>query len=381
MIGSPLARTYHVRDPGADFLLTPANSTDNIDTENLTLTFTPSTAKVLALARLHIFRISGSAIGYMALNDGGGEITGTRTRMVAGTHKLQKTFQYLADVTPGVPLTWSLAWRCDTASQLQTTLVADLDAYIEFEVFEVDEPAGEAITGTADDTAAPGSSAATGSQSTTPITGTVAASPGAATTAAVAGSDMTGTVASSPGAARTLALEVAATSDDWALYADTERPDRWDLTTRPGSWNTTTFVREDRDVALTTVAYGPFTENEVPEALLVRCFKPLRAGGSSPMDLFAQTPNWDATVSVLGPTGPASSRSAEVMDPADLTTDYPDDFSGSEDGWVRVVWQDSDFTDEGAYQIQVTLDNGIVRLKSTDVWVAEVNSGPASDVV
>ena len=68
------------------------------------------------------------------------------------------------------------------------------------------------------------------------------------------------------------------------------------------------------------------------------------------------------------------------MDPSDLPTDYPDDFTSAEEGWVRIPWEDGDFPTAGTYSVQLTLDNGVVRLKSTEVWVIEVNAGPASDV-
>jgi surface antigen len=204
---------------------------------------------------------------------------------------------------------------------------------------------------------------------------------------------------------------------NYAIFGETERPDRWDATERPGRWMAvdrpgrwdaterpdfwhltvrpsrlgeterpsfwavTIFAREDRDVALTLVAYGPFTENEVPEALLVRVMKPLRAGGTAPMSLFNQTPAYAASVSIKNPASVIVTRTADILDPATLPTLYPDDFSASELGWVRVVFQPTDFNDgAGTYEIQVALDNGTVVLKSTDVWQANVNVGPASAV-
>ena len=134
-------------------------------------------------------------------------------------------------------------------------------------------------------------------------------------------------------------------------------------------------------MALTMVAYGPFTENEVPEALLVRVLKPLRAGGTAPLEIFDQTPPYVASVSIEDDQGNVTTREADIMDPADLITEYPDDFVTLEEGWVRVAWDAADFVTAGEYQVQITLDNGTVRLKSTDVWVPEVNVGPASEVV
>jgi hypothetical protein len=167
-----------------------------------------------------------------------------------------------------------------------------------------------------------------------------------------------------------------------------DRPDFWNLTVRPSPlgaterpsfWAVTIFAREDRAVTLTLVAYGPFTENEVPEALLIRVMKPLRAGGTAPMELFAQTPAYVASVSIENPAAVVVTRTCDILDPADLATLYPDDFTGPEEGWVQVVFAPTDFNDgEGTYQIQVSLDNGVVVLKSTDVWQAEVNVGPAS---
>jgi hypothetical protein len=179
-------------------------------------------------------------------------------------------------------------------------------------------------------------------------------------------------------------------SDRPGRWDATERPDFWHLTVRPSHlgeterpsfWAVTIFEREDRPVALTLVAYGPFTENEVPEALLIRVMKPLRAGGTAPMSLFAQTPAYVATVAIKNPAAVIVTRTADILDPAQLTTLYPDDFSASELGWVRVVFQPTDFNDgAGAYEIQVVLDNGTVVLKSTDVWQANVNVGPGSAI-
>jgi hypothetical protein len=179
-------------------------------------------------------------------------------------------------------------------------------------------------------------------------------------------------------------------SDRPGRWDATDRPDFWQLTVRPSHlgetarpsfWAVTIFEREDRPVALTLVAYGPFTENEVPEALLIRVMKPLRAGGTAPMSLFAQTPAYVATVAIKNPAAVIVTRTADILDPAQLTTLYPDDFSASELGWIRVVFQPTDFNDgPGAYEIQVVLDNGTVVLKSTDVWQANVNVGPASAV-
>jgi hypothetical protein len=129
------------------------------------------------------------------------------------------------------------------------------------------------------------------------------------------------------------------------------------------------------------VAYGPFTENEIPEALLVRVMKPLKAGGTAPLEIFGQAPAFTAQVSIEDPGATVVTRAAEVMDPNDLPIDYPDDFAAAEEGWVRVVWAAGDFDVEGTYTVQVTLDNGVVLLKSTDVWQPEVNVGPASAVV
>lgn len=167
----------------------------------------------------------------------------------------------------------------------------------------------------------------------------------------------------------------------FAIWAINDRPNRWDASDRPTHWFTTVFVREDRSVALTFVAYGPFTENEIPEALLIKVMRPLRAGGTTPLELFDQTPAYSATVSIQPPTGLIEHRAAEIMDPADLLTQYPDDFTELEDGWVRVTWEEGDFPADGTYAVQVTLDNGEVRLKSTDVWRPDVNVGPASAVV
>jgi hypothetical protein len=132
---------------------------------------------------------------------------------------------------------------------------------------------------------------------------------------------------------------------------------------------------------LTTVAYGPFTENEIPEALLVRVMRPLRAGGTTPLVIYNQTPPYVASVSIEDPLGTVTTRAAEVMIPADLVTDYPDDFDTSEEGWVRVTFLEGDFPTAGTYSVQITLDNGTVLLKSTDVWAAEVAVGPASAVL
>lgn len=185
---------------------------------------------------------------------------------------------------------------------------------------------------------------------------------------------------------------------EWAIWGEYSRPGSWDGVElprhwvapvqpehwfdpiMPSRWFGSVFDREDRNVALTLVAYGPFTENEIPEALLVRVFKPLRAGGTAPLSIFNQSPPYTATVSIQPPSGPVFSRSCEIVDPADLPLDYPDDFAAPEQGWVRVFWQDGDFDTSGAYQVQITLDNGSIRLKSTDVWTPEVNVGPASAV-
>lgn len=168
-----------------------------------------------------------------------------------------------------------------------------------------------------------------------------------------------------------------ARSENWDGY---ELPDRWDSNTRPDHWFNVVFIREDREVTLTAVAYGPFTENEIPEALLVRVLRPLRAGGTIPLEIFNQSPAYTATVSIQPPSGTIEHREAEIVDPDDLPIDYPADFSEAEEGWVRIAWEDGDFPDDGVYRVQVTLDNGIVRLKSTDVWTPEVNVGPASAV-
>ena len=132
---------------------------------------------------------------------------------------------------------------------------------------------------------------------------------------------------------------------------------------------------------LTSVAYGPFTENEIPEALLVRVMRPLRAGGTAPLDIFNESPAYVATMSMQRPDATIDSRDAEIMDPTDLATEYPDDFSSAEEGWVRIIWEEGDFPTAGNYQVQITLDNGVVRLKSTEVWIIEVNVGPASAIL
>jgi hypothetical protein len=258
------------------------------------------------------------------------------------------------------------------------------------------------------------------------VTAQGAARPTPATVAAIAtvpAPTVRGTAIATPATVQAFAAVPAPTIPgpfvlpNYAIFGETERPDRWDATERPGRWMAvdrpgrwdaterpdfwhltvrpsrlgeterpsfwavTIFAREDRDVALTLVAYGPFTENEVPEALLIRVMKPLRAGGTAPMSLFAQTPAYVATVAIKNPASVIVTRTADILDPATLPTLYPDDFSASELGWVRVVFQPTDFNDgAGAYEIQVVLDNGVVVLKSTDVWQANVNVGPASAV-
>jgi hypothetical protein len=134
-------------------------------------------------------------------------------------------------------------------------------------------------------------------------------------------------------------------------------------------------------MALNTVSYRPFTVNEVPESLLVRVMKPLRAGGTAPLSLYNQTPPYTAKVSLQKPDGTVTTRSATIYNPANLPTDYPDDFTTSETGWVQVQWQAGDFDQPGTYLVQISVDNGVVILKSPDLWAMEVNDAPASAVV
>jgi hypothetical protein len=166
----------------------------------------------------------------------------------------------------------------------------------------------------------------------------------------------------------------------FSLYDAVERPGWWDATERPTRMRETIFVREDRPVALTEVQFGPYTQGEIPEALLVRVLRPLRAGSTAPLEVFNQTPAYTATVHIEAPNETSTSRAAEIMDPADLPVDYPLDFSSAEEGWVRVIWQNGDFDQVGTYRVQIVLDNGVVRLKSTDIWLPELNLGPAAAV-
>ncbi len=172
--------------------------------------------------------------------------------------------------------------------------------------------------------------------------------------------------------------------DQWVGSA---RPDRWATTVRPDHFFETVFYREGTTVALTFVALGPYTQGEIPEPLLIRVLETRRDDTTAGMQLFNQVPAWTATVFIDGPDGTpiVSGRAVTILDPGQLTTLYPNDFTGAEDGWLRMNWANGDLdvlssSAPGDYEVQIKLDNGTLRLKSVDVWRPEVNDAPAAAV-
>lgn len=161
-------------------------------------------------------------------------------------------------------------------------------------------------------------------------------------------------------------------------------------TLRPLRWYVTVFDLEgETTMPLTIVEVGALTQGEIPEALLIRVLRPAREGGPNdgtnlPLELYGQTPAFVATVHVQPPTGAAIERAATILDPATLPTAYPEDFATAEEGWVRVDFANGDFDeiDPGTTgtQVQVVLDNTVVRLKTRDVWEFAVADGPAAAV-
>ena len=165
------------------------------------------------------------------------------------------------------------------------------------------------------------------------------------------------------------------------IFPTTTRVARFQRTDQARRFVFTTVAREEEPMELEIVEFGPYTVNEVPEPLYVRVHETLRDGSTKPMELHGQQPEWTARVSIQPPSGTVETRGAEIVDPQTLTTAEPDNFQEAEEGWVRVDWDDGDFTESGVYEVQLTLDNGDLRLKSTAVYKPNVVTGPAADVV
>lgn len=175
-----------------------------------------------------------------------------------------------------------------------------------------------------------------------------------------------------------------------ARHDTTVRGEMWLRTGRPIRWFITVFDLEGDDaMPLETVAVGTVTQGEIPEALLIRVLRPTRDAGPNGGDdlalpLYDQTPAWVATAYILQPDGTTITRPVDILDPATLAATYPEDFAAPEEGWLRIDFEDGDFdqvTDSGnEVQIQVTLDNGVLRLKTRDVWEYGVADGPAAAV-
>ena len=105
------------------------------------------------------------------------------------------------------------------------------------------------------------------------------------------------------------------------------------------------------------------------------------AGANLPVPFYNQTPPFTATVHIEKADGTKATRATTIVDPATLPTAYPEDSADAEEGSFRVDFATGDFDVLGACtQVQVVLDNGVIRLKTRDVWEYEVADGPAATV-
>lgn len=173
-------------------------------------------------------------------------------------------------------------------------------------------------------------------------------------------------------------------------FAGTHRPQRFSGTTRPQRFLTTTTYREDV-MPLIFADLGPYTQNEVPEALAIRWLRTHADGSETGLPLHDGTdPLFTITATIEKPSGATVERECVVLDPDTLTTTFPaagdqgeDGVTDGDDGWLRMPWADGDLdelTTGDEYSIQLAADNGTLLLKSQDVWQPEVNDGPAADV-
>jgi hypothetical protein len=165
-------------------------------------------------------------------------------------------------------------------------------------------------------------------------------------------------------------------------FQDHAHPSRFPAaSTRPLRFHATVFVREESSVDLETVEFGPYTQNEIPEPLWVQVYETLRDGTTQPLTLYAQTPAWVASMTLVKPSGASTTRVIEILNPASLNTEEPDSFTGPENGWLRIQWLATDFTEIGGaeeYELQIVLDNGVLLLKSTTIYSPHVRTGPAA---
>lgn len=144
-------------------------------------------------------------------------------------------------------------------------------------------------------------------------------------------------------------------------------------------------------MALNFVALGPYTENEVPESLLIRWLRTHADNTTSGLPLHGQTPAFTVEAHIEKPSGATVVRACEILDPATLSTEFPDPadqtvITDGDEGWIRMPFNAGDFDELTAipnslYGIQLVATNGTLNLKTRDVWRPEVNVGPASAAV
>lgn len=170
------------------------------------------------------------------------------------------------------------------------------------------------------------------------------------------------------------------------------QPDRWFVNVDTHDrFHQTRFFREGGVMALNIVPIGPYTQNEVPEALIIRWLRTHADGTTSGLPLFNQTPAWTVNAHIDKPSGAEVTRLCEILDPATLTTEFPDPgdqgtggVTDGDDGWVRMTFAATDLdelTTGDLYLIQLTADNGTLLLKTQDAWQPTVHTGPAAEAV
>lgn len=170
---------------------------------------------------------------------------------------------------------------------------------------------------------------------------------------------------------------------------------RWDRVTgsiRHKRFWSTRIYREDADVTLEIVALGDFTQGEIPEALLIQWVRTHNDGTTSGLPLFNQTPAYTVTGKLEQPNGTIITRACTIENPADLSTNYPDEpqvapFVDNTHGWVRFDFDEGDLDQLPAVgeitRIQLIAARATtppIRLKTADVWDLTVNAGPAAAV-
>lgn len=98
-------------------------------------------------------------------------------------------------------------------------------------------------------------------------------------------------------------------------------------------------------MALTPVPLGPYTENEVPEPIIIRWLHTYADGSTDGLELHGQTSSWTVNAHIEKPSGAIVVRSVTILNPATLTTEFPnaaDGMTNGEHGWLRMPWAAGD---------------------------------------